>query len=113
MAPKAQQLILKFLNYTSRELSMNRSIAAVVLTKQNLATPVGEKIQLTFKTKEGHGITIRSPIEDQYLAAMQPQDQVYFHRDRRGYHHLERPPFWQELLRWDKLPFYGPAHRSA
>jgi hypothetical protein len=89
---------------------MNRSISAVVLTKQNLATPAGERIQLTFKTKEGHSITIRSPVEDRYLAAMQPQDQVYFHRDRQGHHHLERRLSWQGLFRLDKLLSYSSAH---
>jgi hypothetical protein len=89
---------------------MNRSVSAVVLTKQNLVTPAGERLQLTFETKEGRSITIRSPLEDIYLANLQPQDRVFFHRDYRGCHHLDRQPSWNGLFRWSKLPSYASAH---
>jgi hypothetical protein len=77
---------------------MSRLIAAVVQNKQVLTTSLGTRVHLTFQTIDGHHIIIRAPIEDGYLANIEPLDQVSFQRDRQGCHHLQRR-FFSLLLK--------------
>jgi hypothetical protein len=83
---------------------MRRSIAAIVQDKQVLTTSLGTRIHLTFQTTTGHNVVIRAPIEDQYLASIEPLDRVYFQRDRQGCHHLQRRN--QPVTIWLKSIFH-------
>jgi hypothetical protein len=82
---------------------MKRTVAAVVQEKQFVATSMGQRVHLIFRTVDDHNIIIRAPIEDEYLANIDPNARVYFWRDRQGYHHLKRQSrspvaFWRSLF---------------
>jgi hypothetical protein len=76
---------------------MNKAILAIACSREVLTN----RIHLTFETLQGHPIIIRAPIEDEYLAGIQPNDRVCFWRDRYGCHHLIR----RRVLRflWPRL----------
>ena len=77
---------------------MSRLITAVVQDKQVMSTGTGTRLFLTFQTTDGHQVIIRAPIEDQYLAKIEPFDQVWFQQDRHGCHHIQRKTPWVNSL---------------
>jgi hypothetical protein len=82
---------------------MKRTITAILQDKKIVATAIGQRVHLTFQTIDGRNVIIRAPIEDTYLANIDLQAQVYFWRDTRGCHHLDRQrvsftAFWQSLF---------------
>jgi hypothetical protein len=67
---------------------MHSTIAAIARSREVVSN--GTRVHLTFETLQGHPVVIRAPIEDGYLAHIQPNDRVFFQRDRYGCHHLVR-----------------------
>jgi hypothetical protein len=78
---------------------MHRSISAIARSREVVCN--GTRVHVTFETLQGHPVVICAPIEDRYLAHIQPNDRVFFQRDRYGCHHLVR----RRLLRflWPRL----------
>jgi hypothetical protein len=81
---------------------MHKAIMAIARSREVLTN----RIHLTFETLQGHPIIIRAPIEDEYLASIQPNDQVCFWRDRYGCHHLVRRQSWRSLWPFPRKPKY-------
>jgi hypothetical protein len=69
---------------------MHHSTTAVVRSREILNTALGSRIQVVFETREGQQVRIHTPLEDEYMFQLQPQQSVRFHRDHYGCHHLVR-----------------------
>jgi hypothetical protein len=87
---------------------MSRLISAIVQDRRVVQTALGTRVHVSFKTVDGHAITIRAPIEDCYLAKIEILDRVFFQRDRQGCHHLQCQS-WRTTL---KAIFSRKHHHS-